>query len=410
MALIVQKFGGSSVANAERILHVAEIITNTFKKGNQVVVVLSAQGDTTDELLEKAAELNPAASRREMDMLLNTGEQMSIALMAMAIEKLGFPVVSLTGWQVGMETTAAYGAARIKRVSGTRIQEELDQHKIVLVAGFQGINKYGDVTTLGRGGSDTTAVALAVALRADLCQIYTDVDGVYTADPRKVPNARKIEEITFDEMLELASLGAQVLHNRSVEMAKRYNMNIEVLSSFTGAPGTIVKEAVKQVEKTYISGVAQDKNVARLALVGLKDIPGVAFKVFNLLAREKVNVDIILQSIGRADSKDISFTVPLADKDTALEILQEKAYHIIKENQDALGFDHVDINQDVAKVSVVGGGMVDNPGVAATMFEALYEAHINIMMISTSEIKVSVLIDKEDTDRAVAAIHAKFFA
>ncbi len=402
MALIVQKFGGSSVANAERILHVAEIITNTFKKGNQVVVVLSAQGDTTDELLEKAAEVNPAASRREMDMLLNTGEQMSIALMAMAIEKLGFPVVSLTGWQVGMETTAAYGAARIKRVSGTRIQEELDQHKIVLVAGFQGINKYGDVTTLGRGGSDTTAVALAVALRADLCQIYTDVDGVYTADPRKVPNARKIEEITFDEMLELASLGAQVLHNRSVEMAKRYNMNIEVLSSFTGAPGTIVKEAVKQVEKTYISGVAQDKNVARLALVGLKDIPGVAFKVFNLLAREKVNVDIILQSIGRADSKDISFTVA---SDVA-----EKAYHIIKENQDALGFDHVDINQDVAKVSVVGGGMVDNPGVAATMFEALYEAHINIMMISTSEIKVSVLIDKENTDRAVAAIHAKFFA
>ena len=401
MALIVQKFGGSSVANAERILHVAEIITGTYKKGNQVVVVLSAQGDTTDDLLAKAAEINPIGSKREMDMLLNTGEQMSIALMAMAIERLGFPVVSLTGWQVGMETTAAYGAARIKRVSGSRIQEELDQNKIVLVAGFQGINKYGDVTTLGRGGSDTTAVALAVALRADLCQIYTDVDGVYTADPRKVPDARKIDEITFDEMLELASLGAQVLHNRSVEMAKRYNMNIEVLSSFTGAPGTIVKEAIKKVEKTYISGVAQDKNVARLAIVGLRDIPGVAFKVFNLLAREKINVDIILQSIGRADSKDISFTVA---SDAA-----EKAYRVIKDNQDALGFDHVDINQDVAKVSVVGGGMVDNPGVAATMFEALYEAHINIMMISTSEIKVSVLIDKEDTDRAVAAIHAKFF-
>ncbi len=402
MALIVQKFGGSSVANAERILHVAEVITGTYKKGNQVVVVLSAQGDTTDDLLAKAAEINPSGSKREMDMLLNTGEQMSIALMAMAIERLGFPVVSLTGWQVGMETTAAYGAARIKRVSGSRIQEELDQNKIVLVAGFQGINKYGDVTTLGRGGSDTTAVALAVALRADLCQIYTDVDGVYTADPRKVPDARKIDEITFDEMLELASLGAQVLHNRSVEMAKRYNMNIEVLSSFTGAPGTIVKEAVKKVEKTYISGVAQDKNVARLAIVGLRDIPGVAFKVFNLLAREKINVDIILQSIGRADSKDISFTVA---SDSA-----EKAYRVIKDNQDALGFDHVDINQDVAKVSVVGGGMVDNPGVAATMFEALYEAHINIMMISTSEIKVSVLIDKEDTDRAVAAIHAKFFS
>ena len=400
MALIVQKFGGSSVANAERILHVAEIITGTYKKGNQVVVVLSAQGDTTDDLLAKAAEINPSGSKREMDMLLNTGEQMSIALMAMAIERLGFPVVSLTGWQVGMETTAAYGAARIKRVSGSRIQEELDHNKIVLVAGFQGINKYGDVTTLGRGGSDTTAVALAVALRADLCQIYTDVDGVYTADPRKVPDARKLDAITFDEMLELASLGAQVLHNRSVEMAKRYNMNIEVLSSFTGAPGTIVKEAVKKVEKTYISGVAQDKNVARLAIVGLRDIPGVAFKVFNLLAKEKINVDLIIQSIGRADSKDISFTVATPDAD--------RAYAVIKDNQDALGFDHVDINQDVAKVSVVGG-MVDNPGVAATVFEALYEAHINIKMISTSEIKVSVLIDKEDTDRAVAAIHAKFF-
>ena len=402
MALIVQKFGGSSVADAECIRRVAKIITGTYKKGNQVVVVLSAQGDTTDDLLEKAAEINPGASRREMDMLLNTGEQVSIALMAMAIEALGFPVVSLTGWQVGMETTAAYGAARIKKVSGTRVQEELDQNKIVLVAGFQGINKYGDVTTLGRGGSDTTAVALAVALKADLCQIFTDVDGVYSADPRKVPGARKMDEITFDEMLELASLGAQVLHNRSVEMAKRYNMNIEVLSSFTGAPGTIVKEAVKKVEKTYISGVAQDKNIARIALVGLKDQPGVAYKVFNLLAREKVNVDIILQSIGRAGSKDISFTVDKSAADTA--------YRILMDNQGALGYDHVDINTDVAKVSVVGGGMVDNPGVAATMFEALYEAHINIRMISTSEIKVSVLIDKEDTDRAVAAIHAKFFA
>ena len=333
-------------------------------------------------------------------MLLTTGEQMSIALMAMAIQRLGYPVISLTGWQVGMETTSAYGAARIKRVSGTRIQEELDRNRIVLVAGFQGINKYGDMTTLGRGGSDTTAVALAVALRADLCQIYTDVDGVYTADPRKVPDARKLQEITFDEMLELASLGAQVLQNRSVEMAKRYNMNLEVLSSFTGAPGTIVKEAVKKVEKTYISGVAQDKNVARLALVGLRDEPGVAYKVFNLLAREKINVDLILQSIGRADSKDISFTVASS--------VADQAYKIIKDNQDALGYDHVDINQDVAKVSVVGG-MVDNPGVAATVFEALYEAHINIMMISTSEIKVSVLINEEDTDRAVSAIHAKFF-
>ena len=402
MSLIVQKFGGSSVANTERILHVAELITNTYKRGNDVVVVLSAQGDTTDDLLEKAYEINPSASAREMDMLLATGEQQSIALMAMAIDALGYPAVSLTGWQVGLETNSNYGVARIKRVSGTRIREELDRRRIVLVAGFQGINKFGDQTTLGRGGSDTTAVALAVALKADLCQIYTDVDGVYTADPRKVPNARKMDEITFDEMLELASLGAQVLHNRSVEMAKRYNMNLEVLSSFTGEPGTIVKEAVKQVEKTYISGVASDKNIARLALVGLEDTPGTAFKVFNLLAREKINVDIILQSIGRSDTKDISFTVNSS--------VADRAYKVLLENKDQLGCDHIDISQDVSKVSVVGGGMVDNPGVAATMFEALYEAHINIRMISTSEIKVSVLINKDDTEKAVAAIHDKFFA
>lgn len=402
MGLIVQKFGGTSVADSDRIRNVARIITETYRRGHNVVVVLSAQGDTTDDLIAKAAEINPRASQREMDMLLSTGEQISCSLCAMAIEAMGYPVVSLTGWQAGFRTNSSYSNARIKTLRTERVLAELDKKKIVIVTGFQGINKYDDITTLGRGGSDTSAVALAAVLHADLCQIYTDVDGVFTADPRCVKGARKLDEITYDEMLELATLGAQVLHNRSVEMAKRYNMNIEVLSSFTGAPGTIVKEAVKQVEKTYISGVAQDKNVARLALVGLKDIPGVAFKVFNLLAREKVNVDIILQSIGRADSKDISFTVA---SDVA-----EKAYHIIKENQDALGFDHVDINQDVAKVSVVGGGMVDNPGVAATMFEALYEAHINIMMISTSEIKVSVLIDKEDTDRAVAAIHAKFFA
>jgi len=245
-------------------------------------------------------------------------------------------------------------------------------------------------------------VALAVALKADLCQIYTDEDGVYTADPRQVPDARKINEITFDEMLELASLGAQVLHNRSVEMAKRYNMNLEVLSSFSGEPGTIVKEAVKQVEKTYISGVASDKNIARVALVGLEDTPGTAFKVFNLLAREKINVDIILQSIGRSDTKDISFTVNAGNA--------ERAYQVLLDNKDQLGFEHIDMSQDVSKVSVVGGGMVDNPGVAATMFEALYEAHINIRMISTSEIKVSVLINKEDTDKAVAAIHDKFFS
>lgn len=401
MALIVQKFGGSSVANAERIMHVAEIITNTYRNGNDVVAVLSAQGDTTDDLLSKAYEINPYGSAREMDMLLSTGEQQSIALMAMAIERLGCPVVSLTGWQVGLQTTSAYGAARIKRVMGTRMREELDRKRIVLVAGFQGINKFGDQTTLGRGGSDTTAVALAVALKADLCQIYTDVDGVYTADPRLVPNARKLEEITYEEMLELASLGAQVLHNRSVEMAKRYDVRLEVLSSFTDAPGTKVKEVVKRMEKSHISGVAKDKNIARLALVGLEDTPGIAFKIFSLLARNNVNVDIILQSIGRSETKDISFTVAKSDMELAQKLLEE--------NRDVIAFDHIDVSDNIAKVSIVGAGMINNPGVAATMFEALFNAGININMISTSEIKVSVLVDSCDADRAVQVVHDRFY-
>ena len=400
MALIVQKFGGSSVANAERVFNVAQIITDTDKQGNDVVVVLSAQGDTTDDLIEKANEINPGASKREMDMLLATGEQISIALMAMAIEKLGYPVVSLTAWQIGMQTSSSYGSARINKVEARRITEELDRKRIVLVAGFQGVNRHHDITTLGRGGSDTTAVALAVALKADLCQIYTDVDGVFTADPRLVDEAQKLDEITYDEMLELASLGAQVLHNRSVEMAKRYHMQMEVLSSFSRKPGTIVKEVVK-VEKTYVSGVAQDKKITRIALIGLEDVPGMAFRVFNLLAKNKINVDIILQSIGREESKDISFTIDEANRDLCVKVLEE--------NQESLKFDHMDVSSDVAKVSVVGAGMVNNPGVAATMFEALYEAGINIRMISTSEIKVSVLIDKEDTERAMRAVHRKFF-
>ena len=294
MSLIVQKFGGSSVADADRIRNVARIITETYRKGHSVVAVLSAQGDTTDDLIEKAKEINPSASKREMDMLLATGEQISISLCAMAIERMGYQAVSLTGWQAGMLTDSSYSSARIKRIRTERIQKELDKKKIVLVAGFQGINKYDDITTLGRGGSDTSAVALAAALHADLCQIYTDVDGVYTADPRHVTGARKLEEITFDEMLELASLGAQVLHNRSVEMAKRYNVNMEVLSSFSGKPGTKVKEVVKTMEKIHVSGVAKDKNVARLALIGLADQPGIAFKIFSLLAKKDINVDIIL--------------------------------------------------------------------------------------------------------------------
>ena len=401
MALIVQKFGGSSVADTARIRNVARIITETYRKGNNVVVVLSAQGDTTDDLIAKAEEINPGASRREMDMLLATGEQISISLCAMAIEALGYPVISLTGWQAGMLTNSAYGSARIKRIRTDRIQTELDARKIVLVAGFQGINKYDDITTLGRGGSDTSAVALAASLHADLCQIYTDVDGVYTADPRSVTGARKLEEITYDEMLELASLGAQVLHNRSVEMAKRYNVNLEVLSSFTGNPGTKVKEVVKNMEKSHVSGVAKDKNVARLALVGLADEPGIAFKIFSLLAKNRINVDILLQSIGRDSSKDISFTVARGDSQRAREVMEE--------NKEVIGCKSVELNDQIAKISVVGAGMANNAGVACKMFEALFSAGININMISTSEIKVSVLVNERDADRAVQAIHDRFF-
>ena len=401
MALIVQKFGGSSVADADKIRNVARIITDTYQKGNQVVAVLSAQGDTTDDLIEKAAEINPGASKRELDMLLSTGEQISCALCAMAIEGMGFPVVSLTGWQAGFRTNSGYGNARIKRVQGERIRAELDKRRIVIVTGFQGLNKYDDITTLGRGGSDTSAVAIAAALNADLCQIYTDVDGVYTTDPRVAPGALKLEEITYDEMLELATLGAQVLHNRSVEMAKRYNVNLEVLSSFSGKPGTKVKEVVKTMEKSHISGVAKDKNIARLALVGLEDTPGIAYKIFSLLAKNRVNVDIILQSIGRSDTKDISFTVAKGDMELAQKLLED--------NRDSIKFDHIDVSDNIAKVSIVGAGMINNPGVAATMFEALFNAGININMISTSEIKVSVLVHISDADRAVQVIHNRFY-
>ena len=402
MGLIVQKFGGTSVANSERLRNVARIITETYRQGNQVVAVLSAQGDTTDDLIEKAKEINPRASKREMDMLLSTGEQISCALCAMAIQALGFPVVSLTGWQAGFQTNSNYSSARIKTVNTERIQSELDRnHSIVIVTGFQGLNKFDDITTLGRGGSDTSAVALAAALKADLCQIYTDVEGVYTADPRNVKGARKLDEITFDEMLELASQGAQVLHNRSVELAKKYRVNLEVLSSFANKPGTKVKEVVKRMEKTMISGVAKDKNVARVALVGVEDKPGIAYRVFSLLGKENINVDIILQSIGREGTKDISFTVKRDDADQAASLLEEY--------RESIGFNHIDVDKTVVKVSIVGAGMADDAGVAAKMFGALYDADINIQMISTSEIKVSVLLDENDGNAAVQAIHDKFF-
>ena len=401
MSLIVQKFGGSSVANAERVFNVANIITDTYDKGNDVIVVVSAQGDTTDDLIAKAAEINPNPSKREMDMLLSTGEQISIALLAMAIEKLGYPVISLTGPQAGFITDSNYSKARIRRIEKERIENEISKHNIIIVAGFQGMNRYDNITTLGRGGSDTSAVALAAAFHADLCQIFTDVDGVYTADPRIVPNAQKLDEITYDEMLELASLGANVLHNRSVEMAKKYNVNLEVVSSLERKPGTKVKE-VTDVEKMLIKGVARDNDVARISVVGVPDNPGIAFRLFSTLASQKIDVDIILQSIGRHGSKDSSFTVSKSNL--------EEAVKAVESLKNVLHFQSIERSENISKVSVVGAGMQSNPGVAAKMFEALMDANINIQMISTSEIKISVLIDLKDSTRAVAAIHDAFLA
>lgn len=401
MGLIVQKFGGSSVANAEKVKNVAGIITDTYKSGNDVIVVVSAQGDTTDDLIAKAKEISRNPSQREMDMLLTAGEQISISLLAMAIEAMGYPCVSLLGWQAGFKTTSDYGTARIKKIDTDRLKSEIGKKNIVIVAGFQGVNKYDDMTTFGRGGSDTSAVAIAALMRADKCQIYTDVEGVYTADPRKVKDARKLDEINYDEMLELATLGAQVLNNRSVEMAKKYSVELEVLSSMTKKPGTIVKEGVK-MEKMLISGVAKDKEVVRISLVGVPDEPGVAFKVFSKLAAKNINVDIILQSVGRDGTKDITFTVAESAGETAVELMRE----FIAVN----GGSEILLDENVAKVSIVGAGMETHAGVAAKMFEALFEARVNIQMISTSEIKISVLIDVDDADKAVSAIHNAFFA
>ena len=394
----MQKYGGTSVADAECIMRVAKRITDAFSKGNKIVVVLSAQGHTTDELLEKAKEINAKPSKRELDMLLTTGEQQSVALMAVAIHKLGYPAISLNAGQVGIHATTSHGNARIKSIETDRIEKELERNNIVLIAGFQGVNRYGDVTTLGRGASDTTAVALAAVLGADLCEIYTDVDGIYTADPRIVKSAVKLNEISYDEMLELASLGAQVLHNRSVEMAKRNRVNLVVRSSMTEEEGTLVKE--ETVEKQYVSGVAVDDDVARISIVGLEDRPGVAYHIFSILAKKKISVDIILQSIGRNSTKDISFTVPHHDLKQALELLETQ--------RDTIGFDMISYDENISKLSVVGAGMASNPGVASMMFEALYDSGINISMISTSEIKISVLIDRKYRDKALNAVHDRF--
>ena len=397
--LIVKKFGGTSVANKERIFNVARRCVEEYNKGNDVVVVLSAMGKYTDELISMAQDINEKPPKREMDMLFTIGEQMSVALMAMAFNKMGVPAISLNAYQVKMHTTSTHGNARLKKIDTVRIKRELENRNIVVVTGFQGVNKYDDYTTLGRGGSDTTAVALAAALHADACEIYTDVDGIYTADPRKVPTARKLKEITYDEMLDLATLGSGVLHNRSVEMAKKYNVPLVVRSSLNNHEGTVVREELT-VERMLISGVALDTEAVRIAVIGLKDVPGMAFKVFDALAKNKINIDVIIQSIGRAGTKDISFTVAEGDLDDAKATLEA--------NRMRLGFKEIHSDKNIAKLSIVGAGMMSNPGVAAKMFESLYNEGVNINMISTSEIRVTVLINEKDGIKAMNAVHEAF--
>ena len=397
--LIVKKFGGTSVADKDRIYNVAQRCIEDYREGHDVVVVLSAMGDTTDDLISLAKTINPEPKKRELDMLMTTGEQVSVALMAMAMDAMHVPAVSLNAFQVKMNSTSRYGNARFKSIDTKRIRHELDSRKIVIVTGFQGVNKYEDITTLGRGGSDTTAVALAAVLHADKCEIYTDVDGVYTADPRVVKDARKLDAITYDEMLELATLGAKVLHNRSVEMAKKYGVELVVRSSLNRSEGTIIKEKVK-MEKMLITGVAADKNTARISVIGVEDKPGIAFRIFNTLAANNINVDIILQSVGREGTKDISFTVAEDELKRALEVLEE--------HKEALTIQDITYNAEVAKISVVGAGMMSNPGVAAKMFESLYNSRININMISTSEIRIAVLIDEKDIEEAMNAVHEGF--
>ena len=397
--ITVQKFGGSSVANAERIMNVARRIVKTYESGNSVVVVLSAQGNTTDHLYEKAREVNPNANKRELDMLVSTGEQQSVALMAMAIHSLGYNAISLNAVQVGIHATDTHGNAHIEIIDTTRILAELKRNNIVLVAGFQGVNYNNDITTLGRGASDTTAVALAAVLQAHVCEIYSDVDGIYTVDPRIVPTARKLPEICYDEMLELAFAGVQMLHGRAVEMAKRYNVQIVVRSSMSDGGGIWIKEEVS-VEQLSVSGIAIDRNVARISLIGLADEPGVAFQIFSILAKEQISVDIILRSLGHNSTCDISFTVQKEDMATARNLL---AAH-----QDDIGFRSVEADENLAKLSVVGAGMATNSGVAAAMFEALYDCGVNIHMISTSEIKIAVLVGERQVSKAANAVHDKF--
>lgn len=400
MGLIVQKYGGTSVGTIERILRVADRIIANKEAGHDMVIILSAMGKSTDVLIDMAKEITPYPSEREMDMLLTTGEQVSIALLSMALHQKGYDAISLTGWQAGITTESIHGRARIKEIDPTRIRAELDRGRVVIVAGFQGISDTGEITTLGRGGSDTSAVALAASLQADKCEIFTDVAGVYTADPRVVPAASKLDRISYDEMLELANLGAGVLHPRSVEAAKKYKVKLVVRSSFTAEEGTYVEEVPDMETGRVVSGVAHDDEVAKITVVGMAAKVGTLSRLFNTLADHRVNVDIIIQSSYDSDVTNISFTVAAGDLKYALDTLAK--------NQAELGFEKVDYEEGLSKVSIVGSGMVNNPGVAAEMFRVLAEQQITIKMVSTSDIKVSCVIPADLTELAVRSLHTAY--
>ncbi len=398
--IVVQKFGGSSMGDENKIKNVAKRIAATYKKGRKVVVVVSAMGKTTDNLVKLAYNINSSPSKREMDMLLSTGEQISISLLAMALHKLKINAVSLTGLQVGINTDSAHTKAKILDIKTNLVKRYLDKKNVVIVAGFQGVDKNMNITTLGRGGSDTTAMALAAALKADICEIYTDVDGVYTADPRLIKDAVKLEQITYDEMLEMASLGAKVMHSRAVEIAKRYNVKFEVKSSFNNKPGTIVYKEFKNMENLVVTGVTTNKNEAKVTITDLPDKPGIAAKIFKILSDNNINVNMIVQSSSKKKTNDISFTIDSSDLSDAKKIITA---HLKK-----IGGADVYFDKNIATVSIVGIGMRSHPGIAKTMFETLSKNKINIQMISTSEIKISCVIEKQKIDIAAKQLHKAF--
>lgn len=400
MALIVQKFGGTSVGSVERIQHVANRVIQEAERGNQVVVVVSAMGKTTDALVKLASDITDSPSKREMDMLLTTGEQVTISLLTMALQYKGYEATSLTGWQAGIQTEAVHSNARIQHIDTTRIQSQLDRGRIVVVAGFQGCSEDGSITTLGRGGSDTTAVALAAALKAVKCDIYTDVTGVFTTDPRYVEDARKLHSISYDEMLELANLGAGVLHPRAVEFAKNYQVPLEVRSSLENENGTIVEEEVSMEQNLVVRGIAFEDNISRVTIEGLNNELQTLSTIFTALAKEQLNVDIIIQNVTANNRLSISFSIKTVDVDAALAVL--------KEYKSTLGYTRIEHESGLAKVSIVGSGMISNPGVAAEMFEVLAGEKIEVKMVSTSEIKVSTVVPHADMVKAVETLHVAF--